>query len=228
MAWPSSRLLRPAFAILLILTPWWGPALSLTGTDYTYEATEIAVEDNRLEISDDETRIALRHGIDGFACTFGTSSSRYCTLEALTLNGSVEVDHPTITRSTGYLWADELYLAYSDGRVFERHSTWEDGHFVLSTERVSAAGALENVSSSTAPFPETETAIREGSVVTDERLWPRDAGAQVIKSDEEYYVVYQTFQRQRLSANPAFEEFLTWFAVVIGCAMLFGRDADQP
>ncbi|MGB9957648.1 hypothetical protein ACOZ4B_14830 [Haloferax prahovense] len=172
---------------------------------------------------------ALRHlsGVDGLACYYNRRATRYCALEAMTLNRSVEADHPDIVVSSAPLYADEWYLAYADGRVFQRHSVWEDGHYAIWTERMSATNALENISSSTAPYPQTATAIREGSVRTEERLWPRDGGAQIVREDGAYFVVYHTEQTQLLSSSPQVEAILTWLSVIVGTVVLFGRDTSH-
>lgn len=225
MRLPSPRTRRLVFAVILVLTPFWGPTLHLTGPDYTYESAEIAVEDNRLVVPDDDSRTDLHHGLDGFACSFGSSVTRYCTLEATTLNERVEVDHPDVTGSTsGYLGTPEPYLAYFDGRVFAYNSTWEDGNYVLWTERVSATDALADEAYPADRYPPVETAIQKGAVTTNEKLWADQHEARVFEVDGEYFVVFVTGQESQMSSNAQFEEILTWFAVVYGAALLFGRD----
>lgn len=227
MRLPSSRTTRLVVGALLVLTPLWGPALDLTGPDYTYEATEITVEDDRLVIPDEDAQRDLFHGVDGFACYYDLGPSRYCSLEATTLNGSVEVDNPNVQySSSGRLDAPDAFLAYYDGRVFDYNSTWEDGHYVLWTERVSAATALESVAGRAQFYPDpVTTAIHEGSVTTNEELWPREEGARVVELDGDTYLVYQTGVYESVRVNAQFEAILTWFAVVFGAAMVFGRDA---
>jgi hypothetical protein len=228
MRQPSTEHLRLGLAVLLILTPLWGPALGLTDPTYTYESAEIGVEDNRLDVPDRDARSALWHGIDGFACSVGSSVTRYCALEAATLNGSLAVDHPDMqSSSSGHLDADERYLAYYDGRVFERESTWEDGRYVLSTARVPAAAALDHIARAPDRYPTAWTAIENGSGTADRELWPTDAGARVFEVDGDYYLVYRTGVDRPLPSSPAAEETLTWFAVVLGSAMLFGRGDDD-
>lgn len=162
MRQPSTEHLRLGLAVLLIFTPLWGPALGLTGPTYTYESAEIRVEDNRLVVPDRDARSELWHGIDGFACSVGSSVTRYCALEAATLNGTLAVDHPDVqSSSSGHLDVEERYLAYYDGRVFERESTWEDGRYVLSTARVPAAAALDEVARTSRPIPDRVDGYRE-------------------------------------------------------------------
>ncbi|KAB1186556.1 MULTISPECIES: hypothetical protein [Haloferax] len=228
MRLPSPQTRRILFGVFLVLTPLWGPALDLTGPDYTYESTEIVVEDNRLVIPDEDDRRDLFTGVAGFACFYDLGPSRYCTLEATTLNGRVEVDNPNVQySSSGHLSTADNYLTYYDGRVFAYNSTWEDGHYVLWTERVSAAAALETVADPASSFPDAAvTAVREGTVTTDEELWPSEDGARVVELDGEFYLVYQSGVHESLNDNAQFEELLTWFAVVFGAAMLFGRDSN--
>ncbi|ELK56054.1 hypothetical protein D320_01278 [Haloferax sp. BAB-2207] len=228
MRQPSTEHLRLGLAVLLIFTPLWGPALGLTGPTYTYESAEIRVEDNRLVVPDRDARSELWHGIDGFACSVGSSVTRYCALEAATLNGTLAVDHPDVqSSSSGHLDVEERYLAYYDGRVFERESTWEDGRYVLSTARVPAAAALDEVARPPDRYPTAWTAIEDGSGTADREPWPTDAGARVFEVDGDYYLVYRTGVDHPLPSSPAAEEALTWFAVVLGSAMLFGRDDDD-
>ncbi|ELZ83483.1 hypothetical protein C454_04197 [Haloferax gibbonsii ATCC 33959] len=227
MRQPSTEHLRLGLAVLLILTPLWGPTLGLTGPTYTYESAEIGVEDDRLVVPDRDARSDLWHGIDGFACSVGSSVTRYCALEAATLNGSLAVDHPDVKSGSGHLDADELYLVYYDGRVFERESTWEDGRYVLSTARVSAAAALDDVARPPDRYPTAWAAIEDGSATADHELWSANAGARVFELDGDYFLVYRTGVDRPLPASPAAEEALTWFAVVLGSAMLFGRDDDD-
>ena len=226
MRLPSSRTTRLVLGALLVLTPLWGPALDLTGPDYTYEATEIVVEDDRLDVRDEDARRELFDGVDGFACFYDIGPSRYCTLESATLDGRVEVDNPNVQySSSGHLDNPDQYLAYYDGRVFEYHSTWEDGTYVVWTDRVSASKALETVAGRAQFYPNpVTTAIREGSVTTDDELWPREDGARVVELDGRTYLVYQTGVSESMDANAQFENILTWFAVVFGAAMVFGRD----
>lgn len=227
MRLPSPRTRRLLVALLLVTNPFWGPALELTGTDYVYESTEITVEENRIVISDERARYDMHHGIDGFDCWWGTADTRYCTLEALTLNRTVEVDYPTIVSSTsGYLATEEQYLAYSDGRVYAYNSTWEDGQFALSTERISAVTALDDVSEplSKYPNPAAERAIRQDRIRTDEPLWAAEGEGRVFELDGEYYVVYQSGSSSALASNPPAEAILSFFAVVYGVAILLTRD----
>ncbi|KTG25594.1 hypothetical protein [Haloferax profundi] len=226
MRLPSPRTRRLVLGLLLVTNPFWGPALEVTGTDYFYESAEITVEENHLAVPDGSARYDMHHGIDGFDCWWGTADTRYCTLEALTLNESVEVDHPTIVSSTsGYLATEEQYLAYSDGRVYAYDSTWEDGQFVLSTERVSAATALDDVAQSLSnyPNPAAERAIRTGRIQTDEPLWADEGKGRVFELDGEYYVVYQSGSRGTAS-NPKAEAVLSFFGVVYGAVVLLERD----
>ncbi|KAB1197088.1 MULTISPECIES: hypothetical protein [Haloferax] len=226
MRLPSRQTRRLLVALLLVTNPFWGPALDVTGTDYVYESTEITVEENRLEVLDGSARYDMHHGIDGFDCWLGTADTRYCTLEALTLNESVKIDHPTITSSTsGYLATDEQYLAYSDGRVYAYNSTWEDGQFVLSTERTAAKTALDDVAQSLSNYPDSaaERAIRQERIQTDEPLWTAEGEGRVFELDGEYYVVYQSGS-SGMASNPTAEAILSFFAVVYGVAMLLSRD----
>ncbi|KAB1192262.1 hypothetical protein GJR96_01915 [Haloferax sp. MBLA0076] len=226
MRLPSPRTRRILLGLLLVTNPFWGPALEVTGTDYVYESAEITVEENRLVVADEGAVFEMHHGIDGFDCSFGMTDTRYCTLEALTLNESVEVDHPTIVSSTsGYLATEEQYLAYSDGRVYAYNSAWEDGHFVLSTERVSAATALDDVaqSLSTYPNPAAERAIRTEQIQTDEPLWADEGEGRVFELDGTYYVVYQSGSKGTAS-NPKAEAMLSFFGVVYGAVVLLERD----
>ncbi|WP_416838877.1 hypothetical protein [Haloferax sp. DFSO52] len=227
MRLPSPRMRRLILGFLLVTNPFWGPALGVTGTDYVYESTEITVEENRLEVSDRRASIEMYHGISGFDCTWGTADTRYCTLEALTLNETVRVDHPTITSSSpGYLHTDEEYLAYSDGRVYAYNSTWEDGQFVLSTERISATTALDDVAQSLSTYPDSaaERAIRQGRIRTDEPLWADEGEGRVFELDGEYYAVYQSGSTSALASNPTAEAILSFFAVVYGAVVLIQRD----
>ncbi|CQR50835.1 MULTISPECIES: hypothetical protein [Haloferax] len=227
MRQPSTEHLRLGLAVLLIFTPLWGPALGLTGPTYTYESAEIGVEDNRIVVPDRDARSGLWYGIDGFACSLGSSVTRYCALEAATLNGTLTVDHPDVKFGSGHLDADELYLVYYDGRVFERESTWEDGRYVLSTARVSAAAALDHLARPPDQYPTAWAAIEDGSATADHELWSTGAGARVFELDGDYFLVYRTAVDRPLPSSPAAEEALTWFAVVLGSAMLFGRDSDD-
>ncbi|ELZ91878.1 hypothetical protein C440_16239 [Haloferax mucosum ATCC BAA-1512] len=225
----STNRLRLVLAVLLIFTPLWGPFLGLTTPRYTYEAGELTSEDNRLVVPDRDDRNALssRGGLSGFACLYTVRPSRHCTLEAATLDGTITIDHPTVTSSsTGYLVSRAPYLSY-DGVVYAYNSTWDAGKYVLSTERVSAATALDDVSRPAERYPTVLTAIQTGSAHSKTELWSERDGVPVFELDGEYYVVYQSGSRQPLPSNPAAESFLTWVAVVLGSAILFGRDADN-
>lgn len=219
----TRRHARLLVGLLLVTSPLYAPALSLTGDEYEYRSTRVVADENRLSIVNGSDFSLFYDGVDGLDCFYEYPVSRLCVHDAGLLNGTRNADHPNVISVTGSppIHADERYVAFTnDSPTYQRTADWRNGHYVIGLERVSAAKALEDVAVHRDHVSQKVlTAIERESIRTDEPL--ADANS-VVKTSDGYFVVYEQGRRSGLlDANPVQERLLEWIAVLFGAVLLY-------
>jgi hypothetical protein len=219
---PSRRHVLLAIGLALVVTPFWAPALELTGPEYEYRGARVLAEGEGLAIAGDATP----GDVDGVAC-FGTDRPTYqCGAEYALTARNRSLDYPVELvaggpAGLGTVFEGGEYVAFSEGGpVYRRSVRWNDtaGEWVFGLRRASPESALaaaairaEHVS---AP---ARTAIESGSVRTGDRLaYAND----IVEFEGRYYVVYRVARRGLLSAQPAVERLFSLVTVLAGALLI--------
>ena len=212
-------------ALVLITVPFWAPSLDVTGTEYEYSATQLTVEDDRIQIRQDSPRLRQ---IDGLDCFGERSPSRICGFESgLVAETSRFVPYPGVRHVVGdpSLASQDRYLAFpSDGRVFKRVTGWNESaqSYRLTLERVNASQALEDVSRPVDQYsPAVQRAVKTGASQSQTNL----REAVVANASGRYYAVYTSGTTSLLSEEPDSERVLGFLTVIGGAMLLFGAGA---
>ena len=213
------------FALVLITVPFWAPPLDITGTEYEYSATQLTVEDDRVQVQQDSPRLRQ---IDGLDCFGERSPTRICGFESgLVAETSRFAPYPGVRHVAGdpSLVSQDRYLAFpSDGRVFKRGTGWNESaqSYRLTLERVSASQALEDVSRPVDQYsPAVQRAVKTGASQSQTNLQE----AVVVDASGRYYAVYTSGTASLLSEEPDSERVLGLLTVIIGAVLLFGAGA---
>lgn len=205
-----------AVGIALLATPVWAPALDLTGPDYVYRSTDVAVADGevRLNASDGGT---IAGPADQVACMkpIYADEDRGCLLEARLENGSVTVPANTAP----HLSSPEYFLLGRAGPIYRRVETETEPHRV-GLERVDPESALANASYEPRRVV-VERTLREGRVRTSDSVDLGDDESTLYAYDGGYAVVYEATTPVWLSAKPAVERGFEALAVLLGAALVF-------
>ncbi|WP_271962430.1 hypothetical protein [Halorubrum ezzemoulense] len=212
-------------ALVLITVPFWAPPLDITGTEYEYSATQLTVEDDRIQIRQDSPRLRQ---IDGLDCFRERSPTRICGFESgLAGETSGLAPYPGVRHVAGdpSLASQDRYLAFpSDGRVFKRVTGWNESaqSYSLTLERVNPSQALEDVSRPVDQYsPAVKQAVETGGSQSQTNLQE----AIVVDASGRYYAVYTSGTTSLLSEEPDSERVLGFLTVIGGAMLLFGAGA---
>jgi len=196
--------LLAALAFALLATPLWAPTDEFAGDTYTYERSEVVVDEDGISYVD-EPRI---RGIGPISEDLGCStqfSSRTCAFERLLVeNETVPTEIYTSNADNTALPSTDRYrYVQIDGNVYETEyvanesATRSDGMYRLdlALDRAVASDALERISidasSDHSDVPDVVVeAAREGSATTPEEV--RAPRTPIQLDDGRHYRVYQT------------------------------------
>jgi hypothetical protein len=208
--------------LLLVTTPIWAPPLDVTGRDYEYRSTPVTVENNRLEASDSKSQVRT---IADIGCFKHPRPSRLCGFESALINASaISAPYPGVRHVAGEpsLESPHRYVAFGDGRVFERTTGWNDTTeaYVLALHRANATHALAESASPARQYPQPiQRAVETGSARADDPL-----GEPVLaERDDSYYSIHTARSRSFLSAQPRTERLLELIAVIGGAFLLWTK-----
>lgn len=208
--------------LLLVTTPIWAPPLDITGRDYEYRSTPVTVENNRIEVPADPSQA---RAIADIGCFQRPLPSRLCGFESVLRNGSaIGAPYPGVRHVAGdpSLESPNRYVAFSDGRVFERTTGWNDTteEYVLGLQRANATHALAESASPARQYSKpVRRAVGTGSARADDPL----AEPVLVERDDRYYSVHTARSRSFLSAQPRTERLLELIAVASGALLLWTK-----
>ncbi|MBB6090091.1 hypothetical protein PNP59_10610 [Halobacterium salinarum] len=224
------RIALVILALCLLTVPFWAPLLDVTGTAHEYSATQLTVEDDRVQVQQDSPRLKQINGLD---CFRERSPTRTCGFEsALLTERSRSASYPGVRHVDGdpSLAARDRYLAFpGDGRVFERVTDWNESaqSYRLSVERVNASQAVADVSHPVDQYsPAVQRAVETGASQSQTDL----REAVVVNASGRYYAVYTSGTTSLLSEAPGSERVLEFLAVITGAVLLFraGAMGNEP
>lgn len=208
-----------ALGILLVTTPVWAPPLDITGREYEYSAALVTVEDNRVEVPRDPP---IPGDIAVIDCFSGRLPSRLCGFESSLIgSNSTAAPYPGVRHVSGdpSLEAPGRYVAFSDGRIFERTTDWNESAqaYALGLERVDATRVLEEESHPIEQYQApVRRAVETGSGHADEPL----EDSVLVESSGRYYAVYTTGSQTVLSEEPFTERVFEAVAIASGALLL--------
>ena len=181
ISWDRFALLLIGVGVVLTATPAAVFSADIGEPTYTFEATEISHEDGAFSYGPQIPISTFR--IDNFACVGG---SRSCEIERyIHENGAIPVENTD--------WLSRYYeFAYIDGAFYRAETREENSTTYLTHERVSAAIAFRNSSTSySIAAPAYQRAVDQGHATTTE---PLDAPVIIAKDTDtdahRFYYLY--------------------------------------
>lgn len=208
-----------AVGLALLAVPLWAPALDLTGQDFVYESTPIAVEDDQLVV---DAPPDVAGPDEQIACLdlWAVESDRVCGFERSLLDETLTVA-PRAGLDPEFRPSDADYVIFGErGAVYERTSAATgDGGYELGLRQVDPATALDRIAWDVDRHPNLREAVETGQARTEEQVV--DGGSVIVENGDDYALVYEAHRAGAYPAKPGVERGIEALLVVLGASLVF-------